>query len=79
MQVEDVAEIPTPIDDDGVRTVSIGTALFGVAAAVTPFVADAEVAWTCLSGFLLGLVGITYCVRRRNAIARDAEAAGAAG
>lgn len=75
MQVDDVAEIPKPIDDDGVKTVGIGTALYGVASVVSPFVASAEVTWTCVSGFLLGLVGVYYCVRRRNAIARDAAAA----
>jgi hypothetical protein len=74
VHVEDVAEIPTPIDDDGVRTVSIGTAIYGVATVVSVFVASAEVAWTCAAGFALGLVGIAYCVRRRNAIARDAAA-----
>jgi hypothetical protein len=75
VHVEDEAEIPIPIDDDGVRSVAVGTALFAVASAITPFVADAEVAWTCLSGFLLGLLGVYYCVRRRNAIARDAATA----
>jgi hypothetical protein len=74
VHVEDEAEIPTPIDDDGVRTVSLGTGLFGLATVVSVFVASAEIAWTCAAGFALGLVGIGYCVRRRNAITRDAAA-----
>ena len=74
MRMEDAAKIPTPIDDDGVRSVAVGTALYGIATVVSVFAASAEVAWTCAAGFALGLVGVAYCVRRRNAIARDAAA-----
>lgn len=74
MRVEDIKPIPAPLDVDGVRTVALGTVLYGIAAAVTPFVASAEVAWTCVAGFGLGIVGVTYCVRRRNAIRRDSRA-----
>lgn len=76
MQVEDSARVPTPIDDDGVRTVTFGTLVYGLAAIVTAFTADSDVALTCLAGFLLGLIGIYYCLRRRHAIARDAARAG---
>ena len=76
MQVEDSARVPTPIDDDGVRTVTVGTGIYGIAALVTAFTADSDIALTCLAGFLLGLIGIYYCVRRRNAIARDTVRAG---
>lgn len=71
MRVEDTKPIPAPLDVDGVRTVAFGTVLYGIAAAVTPFFASSEVAWTCVAGFGLGVVGVYYCVRRRNAIARD--------
>lgn len=74
MRVEDTKPIPAPLDVDGVRTVALGTVLYGVAAAITPFVASSEVAWTCVAGFLLGIVGVTYCVRRRNAASHNSSA-----
>lgn len=69
MRIEDTKPIPAPLDVDGVRTVALGTVLYGIAAVITPFIASSEVAWTCLAGFLLGIVGVYYCVRRRKAIA----------
>lgn len=60
-----------PLDVDGVRTVAVGTALWGVAfLALLPFygrLADAGhgwVLWACLAGFGLGLVGGAFCRRR---------------
>ncbi len=62
-----------PLDVDGVRTVSIGTALFllGFVALLPFYQGLAETGrtwwlWTCLSGFGLGLLGLEYCKRRRR-------------
>lgn len=73
---EQVAHIE-PLDVDGVRTVAIGSALWLVAfLALLPFVQTLRDSgrlwwlWTCLAGFGLGLVGLAYCRRRRNAIRR---------
>jgi hypothetical protein len=66
-----------PVDTDGVRTVTIGTVLWAVALVVMlPFKARLDAAgqgwwlWTCLAGAGLGLLGIEYTRRRRDAIAR---------
>lgn len=68
-----------PLDVDGVRTLLVGTALWGVAfVALLPFSSQLRAdgkswwLWTCLAGFGLGLLGWDYCRRRRNA--RIAEA-----
>lgn len=60
-----------PLDVDGTSTVAVGTGLFGLAFLVLlPFrgaLARADQdwwVWTCLAGFLLGLVGWAYCLRR---------------
>ena len=60
-----------PLDVDGVRTVVIGTALWGLAfLGLLPFygrLADAGRVWwlwTCLAGFGLGLIGVEVCRRR---------------
>lgn len=74
MRVEDTKPIPAPLDVDGVRTVTVGTVLFGIAAPAAAFLASSEVAWTCVAGFALGIVGVTYCVRRRNAASRSSSA-----
>lgn len=62
-----------PIDVDGVGLVSVGTALFGLAAVVLallrPQLAAAGYGWwlgIALSGFGLGLLGLVYCTRRRR-------------
>lgn len=71
-----LVQAPVPaVDADGIRVVSIGTALFAVASVVLarmqPQLAAAGRGWwlgVCLSGFALGLVGLLYCsnrVRRR--------------
>lgn len=69
-----VAEVE-PMDVDGVRTMTVGTIIWGViAVAMLPFIGSLEQdgrtwwLWTALAGFGLGLVGIEYCRRRRNAL-----------
>mgnify|MGYP001627435152 CR=1 FL=1 len=64
-----------PMDVDGVRTMTVGTILWGVAAiALLPFLGtldeqgEAWWLWTALAGLGLGLIGIEYCRRRRNAL-----------
>ena len=72
-----VAEVE-PMDLDGVRTMTVGTILWGVAAlALVPFLGTLEAdgrswwLWTALAGFGLGLIGIEYCRLRRNALRRE--------
>jgi len=72
-----LVQAPVPaVDADGLRVVSVGTALFAVAAVVLALLRPSLLAagrgwwlWVCVSGFLLGLVGLLYCwnrVRRRD-------------
>jgi hypothetical protein len=73
-----------PVDVDGVRTVAIITVLWALAFVVLAFfrseLDDAGRGWwiwACLAGVGLGLLGLEYCRKRRDAIARaelDAEA-----
>ena len=65
----------TPVDVDGVRTMTIGTILWGFAAvAMLPFLSRLDAAgsgwwfWTAVAGFGLGLVGLEYCKARRRAL-----------
>lgn len=65
-----------PMDLDGVRTMTVGTILWGVATvALLPFLGTLEQegrtwwVWASLAGLGLGLIGIEYCRRRRNALA----------
>jgi hypothetical protein len=69
-----VAEVE-PMDVDGVRTMTVGTIIWGVAAvALLPFLGTLEERgqtwwmWTALAGLGLGLIGIEYCRRRRNVL-----------
>ncbi len=69
-----VAEVE-PMDVDGVRTMTIGTIVWGVAViGLLPFLGRLEEQgrtwwlWTALAGFGLGLIGIEYCRRRRNVL-----------
>lgn len=69
-----------PLDVDGVRTVTVGTALWVVGfLALLPFIGPLRESgniwwlWTCLAGFGLGLIGIEYCRRRRQALALQPE------
>ncbi|WP_293784394.1 DUF2530 domain-containing protein [uncultured Aeromicrobium sp.] len=74
-----VAEVQ-PMDVDGVRTMTVGTILWAVAAiALLPFWGTLREdgnqwwLWSALAGFGLGLIGIEYCRRRRNALMRQRE------
>lgn len=62
-----------PLDVDGVRTLQVGTVLWGIAfLLLLPFTSQLRESghlwwmWTCIAGFGLGLVGWDYCRRRRN-------------
>ena len=66
-----------PFDVDGVRTVAIGTVMWAVAFVVLALFREEldEVGmgwwlWTCLAGVGLGLLGLEYTRKRRDAIAR---------
>ena len=71
---------PPPLETNDVAIVAGGTvawAVAGVALVVARLAgADVHLWWTemCAAGALLGLVGVRYCRRRRDAIARDAGA-----
>jgi Protein of unknown function (DUF2530) len=66
-----------PVDVDGVRTVAIGTVMWAVAFVVLAVFRD-ELddqgmgwwLWTCLAGIGLGLLGLEYTRKRRDAIVR---------
>jgi Protein of unknown function (DUF2530) len=68
-----------PVDVDGVRAVAVGTVAWAIAAVVlvvlrgrlAPDVAVQWI-WTCVVGAGLGVLGVGYCIRRREAIRRDA-------
>lgn len=69
-----VAEVE-PMDVDGVRTMTVGTIIWGViAVGLLPFLGNLENEgrtwwmWTAVAGFGLGLIGLEYCRRRRNAL-----------
>lgn len=69
-----VAEVE-PMDVDGVRTMTVGTIIWGVIAiALLPFLGNLENdghtwwMWTAVAGFGLGMFGLEYCRRRRNAL-----------
>ena len=72
--------LPEPPDPYLIKTVAAGTAVWFVAFLVLlPFRSRLEAAgqgwwpWTCLAGVGLGLLGLYYCRRRRDAILRDAQ------
>ncbi|MGH8867239.1 MAG: DUF2530 domain-containing protein [Actinomycetes bacterium] len=69
---------PQPLDVDGVFAVTAGTV--GWAAAFLVLLAfrgelaergDEWWLWTCLTGAGLGVLGLAYCVRRRNHMRRS--------
>jgi len=73
-ETERVADIE-PLDVDGVHTIAVGTVLWLVAlVALLPFLETLRDSgrlwwlWTCIAGFGIGLIGVEYCRRRRNAI-----------
>lgn len=72
-----------PLDLDGIRTMQVGTLLWGIALLLlVPFHSRLQAGghgwwlWTCLAGFGLGLVGWDHCRRRRNARRARAAQAG---
>lgn len=67
-----------PLDVDGVRTVAVGSGIWMVVfIALLPFLGTLQETarvwwlWTCIAGFGLGLIGVEYCRRRRNALRMD--------
>ena len=65
---------PEPLEVDDVRLVAAGCAVWLVALVVVLFAqGPGRWAWTCLAGFGLGLLGVEYCRRRRDAMRRDAR------
>jgi hypothetical protein len=65
------------LDVDGVRTVAVGTVLWAITFVVLALFRDNLDAqgvgwwlWTCLAGVGLGLLGLEYTRKRRDAIAR---------
>jgi hypothetical protein len=66
-----------PLDVDGVRTIAVGTVLWAITFVVLALFRDNLDAqgvgwwlWTCLAGVGLGLLGLEYTRKRRDAIAR---------
>jgi glycopeptide antibiotics resistance protein len=52
---------------NAVILVAIGTTCWVVAAVIALAAgADAKVIWTCISGAILGLIGIRYTIRRER-------------
>jgi hypothetical protein len=81
----DPPEVP-PLDVDGVGAVAVGTALWAIAVVVLLFfqqkLADSGSGWwlaVAATGFVLGLIGLAYTVRRRSAYRRAATASGEVG
>ncbi|MCA1712006.1 MAG: DUF2530 domain-containing protein [Actinobacteria bacterium] len=68
---------PEPLETDDVRIVAGGTGLWGIGLlvlAVAKLAGAGVHGWwigMCAYGFALGLLGVRYCQRRRDAIARD--------
>ncbi|SHM96526.1 DUF2530 domain-containing protein [Cryptosporangium aurantiacum] len=73
---------PEPLDVDAVSVVTAGTVLWGIGAIVLALFGrnwldrhdDTWWIWTCVAGFLLGLVGIAFVRRRRSRLGRVAAA-----
>lgn len=72
---------PPPLEANDVAIVGTGTALWFVAFLVLlPFHSTLQAhghgnwPWVCLSGGLLGLIGVWYCRARRDAILRSRAA-----
>lgn len=70
---------PAPLETDDVRVVLVGTVGWAVALVVLTVLrltgtGDVQTWWIgmCAYGIALGLFGVRYCTRRRDAIARDA-------
>ena len=77
--MSDSDEVPAvrPLDVDGVGAVALGTVLWAIALIYTLIVRPSLEEsgrgwwmWVCLSGFVLGLMGLPYVLRRRAAYRR---------
>jgi Protein of unknown function (DUF2530) len=71
-----------PVDNDGVATVAVGTALWVVAffvlLAFREQLAEHDAdwwLWVCVAGAGLGVPGMWYCLRRRNRLRRSPRTA----
>ena len=67
---------PEPLATDGVAAVAVGTGVWGVALVVTLVLSDDGRLWwvgTCVCGVVLGLIGLAYSVRRRDALRREGQ------
>ena len=71
------APVP-PVDGDGLRVVIVGTVAFGLGSLVLAVLSGRLTAaghgsWlgVGICGFLLGLIGIGYCLQRRRRRLRD--------
>lgn len=69
-----------PMDVDGVRTMTFGTIAWAIVAiALLPFWGNLQDQdrtwwlWTAIAGLGLGLMGIEYCKRRRDALQQSDE------
>jgi hypothetical protein len=66
---------PEPLETDDVKIVAAGSAVWAIAFVVVLVMklagSDIHDWWLamCAAGALLGVVGVRYCVRRRNALA----------
>ena len=74
VEPDEVVEVP-PVDVDGVRTVAVLTVLWAIGFVILAFRKDSLDAsgngwwlWTCLAGVGLGLLGLEYTRKRRDAI-----------
>lgn len=63
-----------PLDVTGTRTVALGTVGWVLAFAVLVPFGNADWLWTCVSGVVLGLVGLAYCRRRAERLGDPAAA-----
>ncbi|MGH3745566.1 MAG: DUF2530 domain-containing protein [Mycobacteriales bacterium] len=77
---ETAASAPVAVDVDGIAVVSVGTVLWAVALVLSLVYEDhlrrdGHLWWiaTAACGFGLGLLGIAYCVRRRNRLGNPAS------
>lgn len=68
---------PEPLEADEVKVAAVGTALFALTLlALLPFLDRLEAAgldwllWSCVTGIVLGLLGLVYTRRRRDRQAR---------
>lgn len=70
---------PPPLETDDVRLITLGAAGFALAFFVLLVArlagADVHTWWIvmCAEGAVLGVLGIAYCRRRRDAIAREQQ------